>query len=288
MGQSDNVDFYKDINYKDVKEIKGLLHLKSDSTLVTGRVIRYNKKMEGKRYILVVNGKHDNLGWLDFPGKKNLELKESRIASIATATTGFIAPANSKVNGNEIGAVPTGRILVSQEIVQKYQEIVSNDRGNMSSESLPSQPMPLEMEKTKDGLYEEFHENNQLKSKGIFSDGKEVDLWESYHYNGQLESKANYINGLKDGLWERYYSNGKLKSKVTYIKGEKNGLCEEYYNGQLDNKVNYNFGQKEGVWVEFHENGQLWSRGKYLDGKKTGKWDYYNDKGEFLLSENYE
>ena len=35
-----------DINYKDLIEIKGLFYLKADSTLATGRVVRFNRKNE--------------------------------------------------------------------------------------------------------------------------------------------------------------------------------------------------------------------------------------------------
>jgi len=38
------VDYYKDIDYKDIVEIGELLYLKADTTLVTGRAVKYTKQ----------------------------------------------------------------------------------------------------------------------------------------------------------------------------------------------------------------------------------------------------
>lgn len=35
-------EFIGDINFKDIIEIKGLIYFKADTSIVTGRVIRYN------------------------------------------------------------------------------------------------------------------------------------------------------------------------------------------------------------------------------------------------------
>ena len=50
--QTTKVDYYEDINYKDIVEIKGFVYLKTDTTLVTGNVTRYNKKNEAKKFLL--------------------------------------------------------------------------------------------------------------------------------------------------------------------------------------------------------------------------------------------
>jgi hypothetical protein len=43
-GQKKVKEHQGDINFKDIIEIKQLIYFKADTTLVTGRVIRYNKK----------------------------------------------------------------------------------------------------------------------------------------------------------------------------------------------------------------------------------------------------
>ena len=55
-----------DINFKDIVEKKGLMYFKFDTTLVTGRVVRFNRKNEAKSYVFVVEGKPQNQNWTIF------------------------------------------------------------------------------------------------------------------------------------------------------------------------------------------------------------------------------
>ena len=50
----------------------------------------------------------------------------------------------------------------------------------------------------KDG---EFH-------KGTIKNGKREGLWEKYHENGQLKKIGTFKNGKLDGSFERYHENG--------------------------------------------------------------------------------
>jgi len=50
-------------DYKNVIEIKGLIYVKTDTSLVTGKVIRYNRKRKAKKFIFVTKGKPDIMGW---------------------------------------------------------------------------------------------------------------------------------------------------------------------------------------------------------------------------------
>ena len=45
-------------------------------------------------------------------------------------------------------------------------------------------------------------------------------VYEEYYENGQLKSKTSYKNDVPDGVWEEYYENGQLESKTTYKNGE--------------------------------------------------------------------
>ena len=44
--QKNGNEYQGDLNYKDIIEIDGLIYLRADTTLVTGKIIRYNKKNE--------------------------------------------------------------------------------------------------------------------------------------------------------------------------------------------------------------------------------------------------
>ena len=71
-------------------------------------------------------------------------------------------------------------------------------------------------------------------------------VWETYHDNGQLWTKGSYLNGNKNGVWERYYSNGQLCEKGSYLSlglgnGYKGNGVWKYYNedGSLERTETY-------------------------------------------------
>ena len=141
----------------------------------------------------------------------------------------------------------------------------------------------------KDGIWETYYSNGQLKSKFSYKDGKYDGIWEEYHENGQLKSKFSYKDGKYDGIWETYYSNGQLDSKGSYKDDKKEGYWESYYsNGQLKSKGLYKDGKYDGIWEEYHGNGQLYSKGSYKNGKKDGIWEFYYDNGQLSSKGSYE
>ena len=64
--QTDQVTYYNDIDLKDILEFKGLIYFEFDATLVTGRIIRYNKKKEKQSFLLVEDGELVSSGWENF------------------------------------------------------------------------------------------------------------------------------------------------------------------------------------------------------------------------------
>jgi antitoxin component YwqK of YwqJK toxin-antitoxin module len=50
-------------------------------------------------------------------------------------------------------------------------------------------------------------------------EGNKTGIWEEYHSNGGLMSKGSYKDNRRDGYWEWYYSNGKLYLKGSYKNG---------------------------------------------------------------------
>lgn len=56
--------------------------------------------------------------------------------------------------------------------------------------------------------------DRKIKSKkGNYKDGKKDGLWEEYYKNGQLKSRKNYIDDREEGLRESYFENGQLREK---------------------------------------------------------------------------
>ena len=70
-----------------------------------------------------------------------------------------------------------------------------------------------------DTIIKNEFEDRVLLQRTTFKKGIKNGLYESFHPNGQLESKGNYKNGNLDGLYEYYYGDGQLESKVCYKNG---------------------------------------------------------------------
>lgn len=265
---------YPDVDFNVTKEINGLLYFKADTTLVTGRVIRYNRKKVAKRYIMVRNGKPDGLGWAYFDEEYESP-KESAFGSILFATA-FVTGAALAVSGNDI-----------------------NMRGNINpvtTDIKPSYIIPSEISDILDYNKEiaakaddDMSQRNEIL-KNITSDNEKGNEFSKNNSgDDQLETNVNDIDDKKNGIWEEFYPRGNLKRKGFYIEGEKEGLFEEYYeNGQLKRKINFKKGKKDGLWEQYHPNGQLWAEGHQKVGKMIGEWTYYDQNGKIHLTETYE
>ena len=247
-------EYHGDVNYKDVTEIKDLIYFRADTTLVTGKVIRYNKKKVAKRYIMVRNGKPDVSGWIYF-NEKYESPKESGLGTLVTSvakTTGAVMD----ILGNDIDVpLPINKAnTINKSIIQNdvndilgyNKEIAAkaNDdmlRRNEISKNIEPNIYSAQTSEPSDELYHKYYEDGQLEIIGSYIDNKKNGIWEKYHSNGKLKSKGVYNNNVKDGLWEEYYENEKLKEV-----------------------------------------------GSYKDGKEIGEWKYYDEEGKLLFTENYD
>ncbi|MCC7332694.1 MAG: hypothetical protein IT232_08810 [Flavobacteriales bacterium] len=144
-----------------------------------------------------------------------------------------------------------------------------------------------EMER-RQGYWEEYYFDGQLKSKGKYIDGKKIDEWEYFFNNGKLEQKGNYVSDEKfSGNWKWYYPNGQLLRDENYRKGFEDGMSEEFdENGVLITKGDYIDGLKEGEW--FYELGDHKEIGNYKNDERDGLWKFYypnnkiNFEGKFV------
>lgn len=256
------------INYKDIVDIKGLIYFKIDTTLVTGKVIRYNKRKIAKKYVWVSKGKPDNLGWVYLNDKTEMP-KESVFGHILS-TGASITGAVMGVTGNDSN-LPTSdsdhRITTENRIdsyLSEQKEYTSKAYNDMLIKNEISNHLNFTKERS-NGPFEEFYDNGQLKSEGNYVEGKEDGLWEGYYHNGSLMNKVNYINGKKVGLLENYYIDGKLKSRINYKEGKENGMMELY-----------------------HQNGKLMLKGFSKGATQIGEWKYYDENGELIKIENFD
>lgn len=293
---------YQNIDFNDTEDVKGLLYFKADTTLVTGRVIRYNKKGEAKKYVIVNNGVPNNLGWIYY--NDNYESpKESVLGSVVTGAA-YITGAVMAISGNDID-VPLPRNNANninhsiiqndvKEILDYNKEIASTGYDDMSQRNEFSKNLQLNknsdiIEKPSNGLYQKKDEEGQLIMEGNYIDGEMNGDWKTYYSNGKLESKGIYIKGNKEGLWEEYYENGNLASKVNFKEGKKVEVFKNYYlNGQLKGKINYKEGKEHGVMELYHKNGKLMLEGYFKDAIQIGVWKYYDEEGKLVNIEAFD
>lgn len=216
-GQKKVKEYQGDINFKDIIEIKQLIYFKTDTTLVTGRVIRYNKKNIAKKYIIVTKGKPDNLGWI-LVNDKYTPPEKSALGSLVTGAAqviDFIDPID----------IPTSRTNhASDASIDSYidynKEFIKKEFNDASYRNKISKNLQIENEVS----IKPFEENTkqvQIEDKGNYIDGKKEGLWEEYHQNGQLKAKGVYEEGKKNGTWEVFNEQGKLKAKINYRLGIK-------------------------------------------------------------------
>ena len=72
------------------------------------------------------------------------------------------------------------------------------------------------------GLGESKHLGRPLsavKAQGDMFEGQKNGVWEWYYENGEMRFKGAFINGIKDGEWEEYFIEGELSKKTRYNKG---------------------------------------------------------------------
>lgn len=267
-GQIGYVD-ENDINFNDIVEKKGLMYFKSDTKLVTGRVVRFNRKNEAKSYIEVVNGKPQNQNWTNFT-KEQKEMKDSDLGNILLGAA-FAAGVAMAVTGNDHNIPATGNNFGPQE-KQYNQEIVNLDKENRLGKNL-NKNSNSEILKNPSPIIKELPEN------GIFYE---------YHKNGQKILEVTYLNGKKDGIEKKWFENGQIKSRVNYLDGKKVGQLITYHsNGQLQGKVNYVDGKENGEIMVYNENSEIMIIGFFKEGNQTGEW-YYYENGKLIKTENFD
>lgn len=172
-GQTNKENYYQDIDYKDIVESKGLFYLKLDTTLVTGRIIRYNKKKEAKRYILAENGKPESSDWIAFHDNYNplpeiwidigKPIEDNMYADGITSNRDPI-PIKEKQDGLWIEFYKKGQVKI---------------KGNYK-------------EGRKEGPWVEYHSNGELKVRGNYLKGNRIKEWKYYNKKGKLTKTENY------------------------------------------------------------------------------------------------
>jgi antitoxin component YwqK of YwqJK toxin-antitoxin module len=149
----------------------------------------------------------------------------------------------------------------------------------------------------KDGLWQTFYANGNVKWEGTYNDGKKDGYFKTYTEAGSLITIEKYISDVlqtdapelaKLETHTEYYDNGRIKSEGPLKNGKPFGVHHEYdETGKPVKAEIYDSGRvmaegvldtaglQQGEWKEYYENGQMKSIGKYLNGNKVGQWKYF-------------
>ena len=134
----------------------------------------------------------------------------------------------------------------------------------------------------KNGLYQEWYPDGNLKTKGKYLNNTQVGDWTVWYVDGQKKSEGNFKDGKKDGLTTTWYENGQKKGELTFKDGKPDGLLTEWYeNGQKSWEKTYKDGKEDGLRTGWYENGQKTVKMTFKDGKIISD-KYWNEDGSIL------
>jgi serine/threonine protein kinase len=87
----------------------------------------------------------------------------------------------------------------------------------------------------KEGLWREWHANEQLSYEGAYNDGNNEGLHKVWFENGQLAFEGAYKDGKKEGLHKVWFENGQLAFEGAYKDENTEGFTHKKWdeNGQL-------------------------------------------------------
>lgn len=145
-----------------------------------------------------------------------------------------------------------------------------------------------DMNGLRQGLWKEYYQTGELRSKGKYKNSRPVGEWKFYFTDKTLEITGEYNSkGQKHGEWIWFYPSGDTMNVAYYEDGDLDGPYVEYdEDGEPLVKGEYVAGYEEGHW--FYRNGTSVESGKYEGGKRTGLWitTFDGDKTAFKI--NYE
>lgn len=141
--------------------------------------------------------------------------------------------------------------------------LVYDGEGNLISKTNHQLILTRSFEyNSKHGLFEEYHYNGKLKTKGYYKDGDPDGDWLIYNFLGQKIEEQHFKRNMKIGTWNGWHDNGKPRFESTY-----------------DTLSNFPFTANTKEW---NEAGQLIHE-RQIDRNGVGFEKRWTDKGVLIL-----
>lgn len=151
-----------------------------------------------------------------------------------------------------------------------------------------TEPIGSDSSIVKHGVFQNYYDNGQLKSRVEYVDGRENGLMTTWQNDGKLISTLSYKDGLLDGICTYYDTDGRKMSSGTYRRGKEDGVFTLFYpSGKIQGKTSWKDGVQHGPYEVWWENGQMAKLGQTKDGLVDGHWKVWDSTGKLSLEEEY-
>ena len=142
-----------------------------------------------------------------------------------------------------------------------------------------------------DGERVEWNEKDQVTSRRMFKQGRELAKKTKLYRPGQSQTEAIYLFARKTAEIDYDWWNGAIVEKVTGKDGadQRHGPFVAWYpNGQKKLEGQYQDDKPVGKFVWWYDNGQKAIEGEYVVGQQTGTWAWWHANGQKALQGAYQ
>ncbi len=149
--------------------------------------------------------------------------------------------------------------------IEKGQNLIYREDGSLYFQGSYIQKEDSSF--VKNGKFEYYYENGQVRDSGVYENNKRIGLWAHFDKNGVLIYKQDFHSLIRT----YFYSN---KDTLAYGKMK---FQEEIINNDF-----FDLNEHEGYWVFRNFDGSCDCQGILVSNLKHGKWIYYSyDKNKF-------
>lgn len=181
----------------------------------------------------------------------------------------------------------------------------------LSSFSFAQEVNTIDEKGLKQGVWEKYFTNGELRYKGQFKDNIAVGTFNYYspykyliaktefvdakvsyttmfYKNGKSRAFGKNLNEKKDSTWMFYNEQGEHVSSEDYLEGMKHGFEKVFFeDGSITESMHWVKGKKSGDWNQYYGNGAIRIQGIYHDDALNGAVVFYNIDGKVNAKGTY-
>jgi len=173
---------------------------------------------------------------------------------------------------------------VERKIIDDYKKQLFSNKDDSLKYRKEINAFNNKVHPPENGLFVDHFENEKLKEKGNYKNGKKEGLWETWFENGQKEDSAFYKEDNLSGTRIMWHPNGRQQLESYWGKPDNRiGKWTRYYvSGQIESITHFNDnGELNGESLQYFENGKLQRKTVYEREKEMSDI-LYNEQGKRL------